>query len=89
MSWTVGFSLRAEKFLNKNHISDDEVIALIKEALFKFRGEDVNISIKKLKGKWAGFHRIRKGNMRIVASFDFDNHSVFVDVIDWRGGAYK
>ncbi|MBI4158217.1 MAG: hypothetical protein HY505_01155 [Candidatus Yanofskybacteria bacterium] len=75
MSWVVGFSSRAEKFLNKNHVSNDNVFALIKEAILRFKGEDVNISVKKLKGKWAGFHRIRKGNMRIIASFDFDNRS--------------
>ena len=59
MNWAVEFSLRAEKFLRKNHIPDKEVFALIEEALFKFQGEDTNISVKKLKGKWAGFHRIR------------------------------
>lgn len=89
MSWIVEFSLRAEKFLDKNHIPDEEVFALIKEALFKFRGENMNVSVKKLKGKWTGFHRIRKGNMRIIANFNFDSSSVFIDVIDWRGGAYK
>ncbi|OGF63348.1 hypothetical protein A2662_02590 [Candidatus Giovannonibacteria bacterium RIFCSPHIGHO2_01_FULL_45_33] len=89
MNWQVGFSFRTEKFLIKNHLPREKVFVLVKNAILKFNGEDINIDLKKLKGKWAGFFRIRKGDMRIIVSFDFDKFSVFVDVVDWRGGAYK
>ena len=78
-----------EKFLKQNQISRENIFKLLSLAIKKFQGEKVNIDIKKMKGKWEKFHRIRKGEMRIIASFDFDNSSVFVDVIDWRGSAYK
>lgn len=89
MNWDIAFSKQAEKFLDKNMISRKDVFELTRSALKKFQGEKVNIDVKKLKREWEGFHRIRKGEARIIAEFDFDNLSVFVEVIDWRGGAYK
>jgi len=85
----IDFSARAEKFLKQNQISRENIFKLLSLAIKKFQGEKVNIDIKKMKGKWEKFHRIRKGEMRIIANFDFDNSSIFVDVIDWRGSAYK
>ena len=89
MKWTINFSGGAEKFLTRNYIERDKMFALIKLALQKFSGGVANIDIRKLKGKWRGFHRIRRGDLRIIASFDFDNSSTFIEVIDWRGNAYK
>lgn len=89
MNWRVEFSPRAEKFLERNNISREKIFELIRDALRKFGGEDININIRKLKGRWEGFHRIRKGDLRIIAEFNFDSFSVLIEVIDWRGGAYK
>jgi len=89
MIWNVELSRQAEKFLEKNGVSRKDVFELIQAALERFQGENVNIDIRKLKGKWDGFHRIRKGKVRIIAEFNFDNSSVLVEVIDWRGGVYK
>lgn len=85
----VDFSRQAEKFLDHNRIPQEEIFRLIQSAIRKFRGEDINVDIKKLAGEWGGFHRIRKGKLRVIAEFDFDAPSVFVEVADWRGGAYK
>ena len=85
----VDFSDEAEKFLKKNNFSKEEVFESIKSCVKKFRGETVTIDVKKLHGKWRGFYRIRKGKLRIIALFDFDNATVFIEIIDWRGGAYK
>lgn len=89
MTWIVNFSAQAEKFLEQQRISRDDVYELIQRALMKFRGEQINIDLKKLGGAWEGFHRIRKGKVRIIAEFNFDNASVYIEVIDWRGNAYK
>lgn len=89
MIWRIDFSTRSEKFLKQNKIPKENIFELLKLALRKFQGGKVNVDIKKMKGEWDGFHRIRKGEMRVVAEFDFDDVSIFVDVIDWRGGAYK
>ena len=40
------------------------------------------MDIKKLNGKWEGFHRIRKGKLRVIAELNFDDSAVFVEVID-------
>ena len=89
MIWKVSFSKQAEKFIEKNVISCKDIFDLIQNALKKFQGENVNIDIKKLRGDWDGFHRIRKGKIRVIARFDFDAFSVLVEVIDWRGKVYN
>lgn len=89
MNWQIDFHNRALKFLKKNKISQNEIIEIIKKVLRRFQREKVNIDIAKLKGKWLGFHRIKFGKMRIIAEFNFDKKKVYIEVIDWRGSAYK
>jgi mRNA interferase RelE/StbE len=89
MKWNVDFSPDSLKFLARNHISELEIIEKVRLALLKFDGKDVSIDIRKTKGKWAGFHRIRTGKLRILAAFYFSAKEVFVDTIDWRGNVYK
>lgn len=40
-------------------------------------------------GEWAGYHRIRLGDMRIIFWFDEENDIVYVDHIGTRGDIYK
>ncbi|MEK7567608.1 MAG: hypothetical protein AAB513_01655 [Patescibacteria group bacterium] len=89
MKWHITASKVALQFLEKNHIPTEEVGDIIAVAIRRFQGENENIDIGKLKGKWLGFYRIRKGKMRIIVSFDFDNLSAFIDNVDWRGNVYK
>lgn len=89
MNWQIDFHNRVLKFLKTNRISQDEIAEIIKKALKKFQGEKINLNIAKLKGKWFGFHRIKVGNLRIIAEFNFDKRKVYIEVIDWRGSAYK
>lgn len=76
MEWRIRYSSDSEKFISLNEISRDVVRNLIVRALLRFKGERVNIDIKKLKGKWEGFYRIRKGNLRIIVSIDFKNRVI-------------
>jgi len=87
MEWDISFSKQALSFIKKNHLSE-EVLTLVKLAIGNFQGERVSVDVRKMKGEWKGFYRIRKGKYRIVASFDFDKSSVFVEVVDWRGNIY-
>ena len=89
MQWDVDFSPQSLKFLARNRISENEVVEKIHLALRKFRGEDIAVDIRKAKGKWAGFHRVRSGKLRIIAAFYFKPKEVFIDTIDWRGNVYK
>ncbi len=87
--WLVSFAIDVDSFLSNNNETREMVLILVRKALLKFQGNAVNVDIKKLKGEWVGFHRIRKGKLRIIVEFDFENHSVLVDRIDWRGSVYK
>jgi len=89
MIWKISLAREAEKFLEKNRLSQEEIFDLIRKTIKKFQGENINIDIKKLKGPWLGFYRIRKGNFRIVAEFNFENFSVLVEQIDQRGKMYR
>ena len=89
MIFNLNFSKRAEKFLKTRDVAKEETFIIISKAVKKFRGENANIDIKKLRGEWFGYFRIRMGKIRIIAEFDFDNQSVFIGVIDMRGNAYK
>ncbi|MEK7564639.1 MAG: hypothetical protein AAB501_00160 [Patescibacteria group bacterium] len=89
MTWRIDFSVDAIKFIKKNNLEEILIIDKIKLAVRKFRGEDININIKKLSSSWDGFYRIRSGKLRIVVEFQFENFRAQVEVIDWRGSAYK
>ena len=89
MIWQINLTEKVCKFFKKNKISQEEIFEIIKKAIKKFQGENVNVDIKKLKGNWAGFYRIRKGEIRIIVEFDFDNLMALVEEIDWRGNVYK
>jgi len=51
MKWYIDFSADSLKFLKRNNLTEDLIIEKIKLALWKFRGGNVNIDIKKLKGE--------------------------------------
>jgi len=57
--------------------------------LRKFKGEDINNNIKKLRGEWEGFYRIRYGRLRIIVEFQFEQNRAYIEEIDWRGSVYK
>ena len=87
--WEINFSEESEKFLNKNHLSNESIVDLIEKAGYKIVGEDVNIEIKKLSGKLQGFYRIKSGKLRIIFAINFDAKNIFIEYIEWRGRAYK
>ena len=89
MSWRLDFSADALKFLRHSHLKEDFVINKVKLTLRKFKGERVNVDIKKLGGAWEGFHRIRAGKLRIIVEFQFERSRAYIENIDWRGDVYK
>ena len=44
---------------------------------------------KRMLGEWAGYYRIRSGNLRIIYWFDQERDVVYVDYIGPRGDVYK
>lgn len=88
MKWEISFSNSSLKFIEKENITEGDVVEVARKTILKFQGEDLNVDIKKLKGKWTRFYRIRIGKLRIIAEFNFDNFSVLIEEIDWRGRVY-
>ncbi len=88
MSWKIKITKSTENFLKKNNLAEKDINELIKSSICFFKGEDINIDIKKLKGNWLGFYRIKKGKIRIIVQFDFDGKVVNIKKIEWRGKVY-
>ena len=90
MTWSVSFSGEVVSFFRKaRRLLEGDTLELVEKTIQMFNGERVNVDVKKLKGEWVGFHRIRKGKLRIIVAFDFERHSVLIERVDWRGGVYK
>ncbi|MFQ5787197.1 MAG: type II toxin-antitoxin system RelE/ParE family toxin [Thermodesulfobacteriota bacterium] len=89
MNWRISFSKDSLDFIRQNNLKESNVIERVKLALRKFRGERVNINIKKLGGEWEGFYRIRSGKLRIILEFRFEHYQVYIEKIDWRGNVYR
>jgi len=89
VNWRIDFSPSSLKFLKKNNLEENFVIDKIQFTLRKFKGENVNINVKKLSGEWEGFHRIRSGRLRIIVEFQFEQNRAYIEEIDWRGKVSK
>ncbi len=87
--WEIRISKQADKFMKQNNIKDEEIVELVKKLINFLKGEEENIDIKKLKGDWKGYYRVKRGKKRIILKLDFDIKIVFIDKIDFRGDAYK
>ena len=93
MNVQILYSKEADKFLKRNHdnITEDEVDDLIIIATKKIlKIEDLPVDLKKLKGKYRGSFRIRKGDIRIVFSLRKEDTPIaLIQDIDFRGNVYK
>ena len=87
--WEILFSKGSLKFLRKNHIGEDIITGVIKLAIRKFSGENINVDLKKLGPPYDGHFRIRVGRLRVTFAINFDNRIVEVAEINWRGSAYR
>ena len=88
MTWKVDFSKEAFNFIKKQEITG-KVIGEIKSFILKTKGEDINIDIKKLTGKWKDFYRIRKGKIRIIFTVNYESKRFYIEKVDFRGNIYK
>jgi len=87
--WQIELSRQADKFAKKENIEDDEILNLVKKVINYSKGLDENIDVKKMKGKWKGYYRIKIGKVRMILRIDFKNKIAFIDKIDFRGNIYK
>ena len=93
MNLKISYSKEADKFLkrNRDNITEDEVDSLIIIATRKIlKIEEAHVDLKKLKGRYRGSFRIRKGDIRIIFSLKKEDTPIaFVQDIDFRGNVYK
>jgi mRNA interferase RelE/StbE len=87
--WQIELSRQVDKFAKKENIKDDEILTLGKKVINYSKGLDENIDVKKMKGKWKGYHRIKIGKIRMILRIDFKNKIAFIDKIDFRGDVYR
>lgn len=59
--WRIELSKQVDKFIEKENIKDAEILAIIQKLINYSKGLDENIDVKKLKGNWKGFYRIKTG----------------------------
>lgn len=76
--WKIDVSRQADKFVKKENIKDDKLLSLIQKFIDYSKGMNENIDVKKLKGKWAGYHRIRLGKIRIILKVDFEERRIYM-----------
>jgi len=88
MKWSVEYSKRANAFIEEQDIAA-KITDSIRDFILKITGSSINIDVKKLKGEWAGYYRIRKGKIRIILKPNSETATVFVDIVDFRGSVYR
>ncbi len=87
MKWTIDYSGRAGKFIEKHGIRET-TRSLLKDLVLRINGEPVNLDLKKLRGKWNGYLRIRSGDIRIILKVYKKEKRLYVDKVDFRGSVY-
>ena len=92
MNLEIGYSKKANKFLEKNSdtMTGKEVDILIVAATKKiFKIDNPNIDLKKLKAKLKGYFRIKKGDIGIIFSLKEGKIlKALINDIDFRGNIY-
>ncbi len=92
MEWKLIYHRNAIKFLKKlekekrEHILGKlyELVNSMEKGIFPIRTMD----IKRLKGKWEGFFRLRVGELRIIFRIDVESKKILVYNIHFREKSY-
>ncbi len=89
--WKVELSKESRKYLSK---SEKKVVSTILGKIDNFKAwlenkGPLTADVKRLKGNWKGFYRIRVGNIRIILSLDRNKKIVKVYDMGHRGNVYK
>jgi len=90
----IKFRKKAIKFLDKANPEDVENIreqinqisvAVEELGVIPF----TELDIKKMKGDWEGFYRLRVGKNRIIFTIDIDSNDIEIYAVGSRGDIYK
>ena len=61
------------------------MIAVEEQGIIPF----TELDIKKMKGNWKGFYRLRVGKNRVIFTVDFNSKEITIFAIGSRGDIYK
>jgi len=91
MAWKTGFRKEVLKFLESLPSEQrNQIKEKINEFLDSLEGQKrVNLDIKKLRGDWEGFMRLRIGKIRVIFKIYKDEKIVVFYEADFRGDVYK
>lgn len=90
----VKFRKQAIKFLQKTTLEDAAkiqgqlsqlLIAIEEQGIIPFN----DLDIKKMKGEWEWFYRLRIGKIRVIFAVNLDSASIEIYTIGARGDVYK
>jgi mRNA interferase RelE/StbE len=90
----VKFRKQAIKFLKKSNLQEIENIrSSIQLIAFTVEEQGIipftELNIKKMKGDWKGYYRLRVGKNRVIFTVDFDSKDITIYAIGARGDVYK
>lgn len=90
----VKFRKQAIKFLQKTTLEDAAKIqGQLSQLLIAIEEQGVipftDLDIKKMKGQWEGFYRLRVGKIRVIFTVNLDSASIEIYTIGARGDVYK
>ena len=88
--WIVEIGKQSEKFLDNNSPDiRDIVYDKIRNVIEWLENKNnLIVDLKKLKGAYLGFYRIRACKVRIIISIDKINHIIKIQNINFRGNIY-
>ncbi len=93
MEWRVRIHRRALRFLEelpgdeRRRVEERirELVRALNEGVLPYR----RLDIRRLRGEWEGFLRLRVGDIRVIFRLDFDTKTVYIYHIHRRRSAYK
>jgi len=89
MKWKITFSKTVEKSFQSGQFHKHEVVAAITMALNRLRGKSEPVDIKKLRGQWEGYYRIKLSRQRIIFTIQFASRTVYIERIASRDIFYR
>lgn len=89
MKFEIELTARAQKFLKKRgRTAEEKIYGSLKKLRDYCGGEKLRLDVKKLKGKYEGFFRLRCGNYRLIFCVRKERNSILIIDIDDRKDIY-
>lgn len=85
----IKLSPQAEKFLRRAHLDDKLIETAIQKFIAFLSGEQVNLNVRRMRGAWRNFYRLRLGHLRLVVEPRLEQEEFYIERLQFRGKGYK